>query len=318
MGHFIINIIAVAGILLSTLVVYLKLAPKLGLFDTPNERSSHSQVTIRGAGIIYPIALLLYGLMNDFYPISIIVGGILLGILSFIDDWKNLSARFRLGLHALIIGWCLYELNWESNYFWLIPFAVFLYLWLMNAYNFMDGINGITALNTFSVLLALFFLNLMHPFTNSFLLLILLIATVLFSFFNLRTKAICFLGDVGSIPLGFVLIGLTLWAVSAIGDLNPLVFFVVYMIDSGWTIIQRMIAKENILKPHRKHLYQVLANEKQWAHLNVSFLFFLVQMGINVLYFSSHWPKHLFLLITFLVLSLLYLVIKRSLLQSKN
>lgn len=312
------TIIAVTGILLSTLVAYLKLAPKLGLFDTPNERSSHSQVTIRGAGIIYPVALLLYGLLTDFYPISIVVGGILLGILSFVDDWKNLSARLRLGLHAVIIGWCLYELNWEPNYFWLIPVAGFLYLWLMNAYNFMDGINGITALNTLSVLFALFFLNLTSPFTNSFLLWILIIATVLFSFFNLRTKALCFLGDVGSIPLGFVLIGLTLFAISEIGDLNPLVFFAVYMIDSGWTIIQRLVAKENILKPHRKHLYQVLANEKKWAHLNVSMFLFLIQMVINALYFCFQWPKHLFLLVTLFVLSVFYLVLKRFLLKRRS
>ena len=169
MDSFAVLIVAIFGILLSLLVLYLRLAPKLGLFDMPNERSSHSQVTIRGAGIIYPMALLVYGFVHEFRPIPIIGGGILLGVISFIDDWKNLTARLRLVLHAGIVVWCIVDLPWENQLFWMIPLVAIFYLWLMNAYNFMDGINGITALNTFSVLLALLFLNWNTPFTNSFL-----------------------------------------------------------------------------------------------------------------------------------------------------
>lgn len=316
MNSFAMLILGVFGILLSVLMIYLRVAPKLGLFDTPNNRSSHKEDTIRGAGIIYPVALLIYGFLYDFLPLPLIVGGIILGIVSFIDDWKNLTARVRLILHAGVITWCISDLPWENQLFWLIPILAFVYLWMMNAYNFMDGINGMTALNTLSVLLALLLLNIDKPFTNSFLLLVLVLATVIFSFFNLRKKAICFLGDVGSIPLGFVLIGLTFLAIYSSGDLNPLVFFAVYIIDSGWTIFQRLIAKENILKPHRKHLYQVLVNEKGFGHLTISVAYFAIQMGINGLYFAIDWPKHVFLIATFLLLSISYGLIKRRLLKS--
>ncbi len=316
MNSFAMLILGVFGILLSVLMIYLRLAPKLGLFDTPNNRSSHKEVTIRGAGIIYPIALVIYGFLYDFVPLPLIVGGLFLGVVSFIDDWKNLTARLRLILHAGVISWCISDLMWGNQLFWLIPLIAFVYLWLMNAYNFMDGINGMTALNSLSVLLALLLLNIDKPFTNSFLLFVLILATVIFSFFNLRKKAICFLGDVGSIPLGFVLIGLTLGAINSSGDTNPLVFFVVYIIDSGWTIFQRLIAKENILKPHRKHLYQVLVNEKGFGHLTVSFAYFAIQIGINGLYFAIDWPEHIFLIATFIFLSVAYGLIKSRLLKS--
>lgn len=316
MNSFAMLILGVFGILLSVLMIYLRLAPKLGLFDTPNNRSSHKEVTIRGAGIIYPIALVIYGFLYDFVPLPLIVGGLFLGVVSFIDDWKNLTARLRLILHAGVISWCISDLMWGNQLFWLIPLITFVYLWLMNAYNFMDGINGMTALNSLSVLLALLLLNIDKPFTNSFLLFVLILATVIFSFFNLRKKAICFLGDVGSIPLGFVLIGLTLGAINSSGDTNPLVFFVVYIIDSGWTIFQRLIAKENILKPHRKHLYQVLVNEKGFGHLTVSVAYFAIQMGINGLYFAIDWPEHIFLIATFIFLSVAYGLIKSRLLKS--
>ena len=316
MNSFAMLILGVFGILLSVLMIYLRVAPKLGLFDTPNNRSSHKEETIRGAGIIYPTVLVLYGFIYGFLPLPLIVGGIFLGVVSFIDDWKNLTARLRLILHAGVITWCIFDLNWGNQLFWLIPLIAFVYLWLMNAYNFMDGINGMTALNTLSVLLALLFLNIDKPFTNSFLLFVLILATVIFSFFNLRKKAICFLGDVGSIPLGFVLIGLTLAAIYSSGDTNPLVFFAVYIIDSGWTIFQRLIAKENILKPHRKHLYQVLVNEKGLGHLTVSVAYFAIQMGVNGLYFAIDWPKHVFLIATFLCLSAGYVLIKQRLLKS--
>jgi hypothetical protein len=93
-------------------------------------------------------------------------------------------------------------------------------------------------------------------------------------------------------------------------------FFVVYIIDSGWTIFQRLIAKENILKPHRKHLYQVLVNEKGFGHLTVSFAYFAIQMGINGLYFAIDWPEHIFLIATFIFLSVAYGLIKSRLLKS--
>lgn len=303
-------------VLLAVLLLYLSVAPKWGLFDTPNERSSHVNITTRGAGVIFPMALVLDGLFSGFASMSLLLGGIVLGVLSFVDDVRNLSARFRLLVHLAIISWCLVSFQVDNTHLWLLPFAGFYFLWMMNAYNFMDGINGITGLNTVSHLLALLWLNSTIHFTENELLFILLIATGIFLFFNFRVKAICFLGDVGSIPLGFVLVALTIQAIVQLNDLNPLVFFAVYMVDSGWTIAQRLIAKENIFKPHRKHLYQLLVNEYKWSHLVVSGMYFIVQIAINALYFSFSWDKHVYLLLIIGVLSVAYLLIKRRLMRA--
>jgi UDP-N-acetylmuramyl pentapeptide phosphotransferase/UDP-N-acetylglucosamine-1-phosphate transferase len=125
------------------------------------------------------------------------------------------------------------------------------------------------------------------------------------------------LGDVGSIPLGFLLISLTLILAMKIESINPLIFFLVYMIDSGWTIGQRLLNKENILKPHRKHLYQLMVNECGMNHLIVSTIYFSIQMLVNLVYilnfenFQGNW----FLPLIFVVFSLFYIATKVYLLR---
>lgn len=307
--------IAISIALFGMLLIYLRLAKRYSLFDTPNERSSHSNITIRGGGVIFLAAIIIYLLITGGNYLMILSGALMLGLISFIDDIKDLSAKLRLGLHFIIILAVLNELG-LLTFSLILPVLLFYFLWLMNAYNFMDGINGITFSNTFSHLLALSWASHQAGYLDRNLLITLLIANAVFGFFNFRKRAVCFLGDVGSIPLGFMLIAFTLMLVVDSGTLDPLVFFTVYMLDSGWTIAQRLLNKENILKPHRKHLYQLLANEYGWSHLVVSTIFFLIQMIINAGYFmlkGSLEPNWYF----FIILgtgSLLYIGLKYRLL----
>jgi UDP-GlcNAc:undecaprenyl-phosphate/decaprenyl-phosphate GlcNAc-1-phosphate transferase len=309
--------VTIALVLLLILLVYLRLAKRYSLFDTPNERSSHSQITIRGGGVIFLIAVILYLIFSGGQYLTIMLGALTLGFISFIDDVKNLSAKLRLALHFIVILFMLHDLG--LLYFnWILPFVLFFVLWLMNAYNFMDGINGITFMNTLSHLIALSFAAWLTGFVDLNLLILLIIANLIFGFFNFRKRAICFLGDVGSIPLGFLLISLTFLLIINTKSLDPLVFFALYMIDSGWTIAQRILKKENILKPHRKHLYQVLVNEYGFSHLVVSSTFFLIQMAINAGYFllENRIEGSWYFIFTFTALSVIYIPLKYRLINA--
>lgn len=308
--------IAITIVLFSLLLTYLRLARRYSLFDTPNERSSHSNITIRGGGVIFLVAIIIYLALTGGNYLMILTGALLLGFISFVDDIRDLSAKLRLGLHFIIILAVLNELG-LLTLSWILPIVLFFFLWLMNAYNFMDGINGITFSNTLSHLLALIYASYLNDDPDLDLLLVLLIANSVFGFFNFRKKAVCFLGDVGSIPLGFMLISFTLMLVVDGGTLDPLVFFAVYMLDSGWTIAQRLLNKENIMKPHRKHLYQLLANEYRWHHLLVSSVFFLIQMSINAGYFllDGSLGQNRYFFIVMGTGSLFYIALKYSLLR---
>jgi UDP-N-acetylmuramyl pentapeptide phosphotransferase/UDP-N-acetylglucosamine-1-phosphate transferase len=298
------------------LLGYLKAAKRWALFDTPNERSSHKQITIRGAGVIYLVGILFYSVLSEFQYAPLLIGALLLGVLSFVDDLKSLSAKLRLALHFIVITSFLYSLGLLS-FNWMLPLLFFFFLWFMNAYNFMDGINGITFLNTASVLVGLIWMNQLEPFVDINLLLIIFLANLVFGIFNFRTKALCFLGDVGSIPLGFLLIGLTLMLALKMDSINPFIFFVVYMLDSAWTIAQRVFQRQNIFKPHRMHLYQLLVNEFGIHHLAVASLYFTIQMMINVIYILSLESKlSVWFFPTVMILfSILYIRLKLNLLK---
>jgi UDP-N-acetylmuramyl pentapeptide phosphotransferase/UDP-N-acetylglucosamine-1-phosphate transferase len=271
-------------VLFAFVQIYLRLAVKYNLFDTPNERSSHTKRTIRGGGVIFLIAIIGYLFISKGQYFTVLAGALALGVISFVDDVKNLPAKLRLALHFIVVIFLLYDLD-LLHFTWLLPVLMVFILWLMNAYNFMDGINGITFSNTLSHLFALVYAAYLTGFIDLNLLYLLILTNLVFGYYNFRKQAICFLGDVGSIPLGFVLIALTLLLVIDNGSIDPLVFFSLYMIDSGWTIVQRILNRENILKPHRKHLYQLLANEYKIGHLEISTGFFMIQMVINTGYF---------------------------------
>ena len=134
-------------------------------------------------------------------------------------------------------------------------------------------------------------------------------ALLVFNFFNFRVKARCFAGDVGSVSIAFILLfilGRLMWLTQ---DVRWIVFLVVYGVDTVLTIIHRLILRENISEPHRKHAYQLLANELKWNHLSVSFLYMILQGVILVGYFIIPTSIQTFyLVLTIVLLSVLYIV----------
>lgn len=298
---------------------YFAIAKKYNIFDKPNERSSHRNVTIRGGGIVLVIALLsYYFLFFDVEQRFFIIAIALLGIVSFIDDINSISYRLRILTHSVAISLIFHQFDFFlleglSNIFIIICLYIVV-LGFLNIYNFMDGINGITFLNALLTYVSLFLFNTIYiSFIDSRLLSTLIISISIFGIFNFRRVAICFAGDVGSITIGFSIIYLIF--LNFFEKNNPLIFLLimVYLIDGGWTIIQRLIRGQNIFKAHRNHLYQLLSNDLNFGHLKVSSIYFFVQAIINsivILLWEVVFNKYIIVIIFFIALSLIYFFTK--------
>jgi len=265
-------------------LVYFKLADHFNIIDKPNERSSHSSITLRGGGIIFPVASVLFFLCFSFQYPWFLSGLVAIALISFLDDLHTLNNKIRLGVHMLAVGllfyqWDLFNLPWYG-----ILIAAILVIGTINAYNFMDGINGITGLYSLITILSFYYINEnVVVFTSSDFLILIGLSLLVFNFFNFRKKAKCFAGDVGSVSIAFILIFLLGQLILKTENLTYILLLLVYGLDAVTTIIFRIIRKENIFEAHRSHFYQYLANERKWPHVWVSALYALVQLGVNTL-----------------------------------
>lgn len=273
-------------------LLYFKIADKCNIIDRPNERSSHTRITLRGGGIIFYFGALAYFLTNRFEYPWFMLALTLVAFISFVDDVKSVKQGIRLVFHfsamALMFGqWGLFSLGWG----WLL-LALVVCTGIINAYNFMDGINGITGGYSLVALAALAYVDeVMVSFVEVDLIYTVMMAVVVFCFFNFRRKARCFAGDVGSVSIAFILLFLLGRLVVETGNLSWIVLLVVYGVDSVLTIIHRLMLHENIGLPHRKHLYQLMANELKIPHVIVSLIYMAVQGAITVGYLlcPSDW-----------------------------
>jgi UDP-N-acetylmuramyl pentapeptide phosphotransferase/UDP-N-acetylglucosamine-1-phosphate transferase len=272
------------------ILFYFRLAVQFKIIDRPNQRSSHSRITIRGGGIIFPIALLLQALFSRFEFPLFTSGLLLISTVSFYDDLRPLSNKIRLLIHLIAVSLLFMQTDLLDYPIWIIIFIYILVIGTINAYNFMDGINGITGSYSFITILSLYFINETHlVFVLKEWLIIVAISLLVFNFFNFRKKAKCFAGDVGSVSMAFIIIFFLLQLILKTGDLKYIGFLLVYGIDSISTILFRLIRKENIFEAHRTHFYQYLTNVKSLPHLVVSALYMIVQLIVNLLIFYSDW-----------------------------
>ena len=306
--------ILITAVLIIGIIIYLKMAEKWSIIDQPNSRSSHLVVTKRGGGIIYLIALVIYMISSNFNMPSIIICGLLLGIMGFIDDVKNLDFKIKLIFQCLTIGYFLSSGSYNGLEWYLLILMFFLIISSINILNFMDGINGLTILYSLSFLISFYIINAhIIAFTDSNFLLIVILSNLIIGYFNIRKKAVCFLGDVGAITMGFIYAVLTITLIVKTNSLSPLILFLVYFLDSGWTIVERLLAKENIFHPHRKHLYQLLVNEYKLSHLLVASIYFSIQALINITWLLNYEKdlSPIILISIFGIFSVFYLLTKK-------
>lgn len=296
-------------------LVYFKIADRFNIIDKPNERSSHTAITLRGGGIIFYIVALLYFVLSGFQYPWFFIGLTMMTTVSFLDDVFTLSNRIRLLVHFASVMLLAYQLDLFEMpwYFLLIGFVVA--VGVINAYNFMDGINGITACYSLAVAGLLWLVNEQVGFMASDFLIYTLLGVLVFAFFNFRSRAKCFAGDVGSVSMAYILLFALGTLILTTGKLIYILFLVVYGVDAVWTIARRLYLGENIFKAHRSHLYQYLGNEAGVNKLLVSFMYGAVQFGIGYLVIWAAQKdlnvQAVFAFSTILILSVLYLTTKR-------
>ncbi|MFC3159064.1 glycosyltransferase family 4 protein [Chryseobacterium arachidis] len=256
-------------ILFISIIIYFKIADKYNIIDKPNHRSAHTQITLRGGGIIFPVAFIVLCLFNLNEVIehywSFGLGLLAICFISFIDDIRTLSSKVRLSVHLLSVILLLYFTNTFSLMpFWVWPIFFVMIIGTLNAYNFMDGINGMTGMYSFITLLSLLYINKdIISFTEDSFIIYPILASLVFLFFNFRKKAKCFAGDVGSMGIGFWVIALITLLIMKTQDYKYILLLSIYGMEVVLTIIERILLKENIFEAHRRHLYQLFANEKK-------------------------------------------------------
>ena len=290
-------------LLLVVEIVYFRIADYFNIIDRPNERSSHTQVVLRGGGVIFIMALWIwncwYGLI---YP-WLVAGVTLAAVVSFIDDIHSLPVKLRLFVHFLAVAMIFMDLRFmQWKIWWVVLIAALVCAFLANIYNFMDGVNGITGGYSLAVLIPLYLKNKEliietgNGFVESSMLVVLGLSLLVFCYFNFRAKAKCFAGDVGSIGIALILIFCIGKLVLLTGDVTWLIFLAVYAVDGVLTIVHRLMLHENLGESHRKHAYQLMANELKMEHVVVSFIYSYVQLAISLImvYFIpnsvfAHW-----------------------------
>ena len=266
-------------------LVYFKTADRCNIIDKPNERSSHSTIVLRGGGIIFMLGLWIWAAFYGFgYPWFVVAVTLIAGV-SFVDDIRSLPDSVRLVAQFVAMGLMFYQmdmLHWEM--WWVVILALIVSVGATNIINFMDGINGITGGYALASLIPIYILNKEMGFVEESLVVTVILADVVFCLFNFRPKgkAKCFAGDVGSIGIAFILLFMIGQLIMRTGDVTYLVFLLVYGVDGCLTIIHRIKLHENLGEAHRKHAYQLMANELKIGHVKVSLLYMGLQLMVSL------------------------------------
>ena len=318
----------IAVLLLLAELVYFRIADKCNIIDKPNERSSHSTIVLRGGGVIFTLSMIAWAVLmivqrNDIMPyLPFLCGLILVAGISFVDDIHSLPDSLRMAVQivsTLLMFWSVGLFALDCNWVWsalIIVVALFFCVGATNFINFMDGINGITAAYSFAMLLPILLMNKDLSFIEESYLIVAIIGILVFSIFNFRPKgkAKCFAGDVGSVGIAFIILFALGCLMLMTNDVTYIVFFLVYGIDGTLTIIHRIMLHENLGQAHRKHAYQLMANEVGMSHVTVSLLYMGIQLVVSLgfIYLCpntilAHW---IYFIAASLILAFAYVLFK--------
>ena len=320
-----IEYIIIAVLLLAAELIYFRIADKCNIIDKPNERSSHSTIVLRGGGVIFLIGAWIWAAFFGLqYPWFLLALTIVAGI-SFIDDIHSLPDSVRLVAQFAAMILMFYQLDMlHVDMWWAVILALIVCVGASNIINFMDGINGITGAYAMASLIPLYLINSANGlsaqgvsgFVDESLIITVMLADLVFCYFNFRPrgKAKCFAGDVGSLGVAFILLFMIGSLVMATGDVTYLIFLLVYGVDGVLTICHRIMLHENLGQAHRKHAYQLMANELGMSHVVVSLLYMALQLAVSLGFIylipntaAAHW---IYLVVAGLVLAVAYVLFK--------
>ena len=272
-----------AAVLLVAELCYFKVADKCNIIDKPNERSSHKRIVLRGGGIIFTIGLWIWSIWSGFQYPWMLVGVTLAAGVSFVDDIHSLPDSLRLVVQFTAMFLVFQEIGllyWDM--WWIVPIALIVAVGGTNIFNFMDGVNGITGGYSLAMLIPLYLLNQKYGFMDETMLVVVILSVLVFCLFNFRSKAKCFAGDVGSIGMAMILVFCLGRLMLVTGDITWIVLFLIYGVDGCLTICHRIMLHENLGQAHRKHAYQLMANELKIPHVVVSTIYMVLQLAVSL------------------------------------
>ncbi len=322
----VLTYVAIAILLLVAELVYFNVADHFNIIDKPNERSSHTKIVLRGGGIIFLIGAWVWSAFFGFqYPWFLAAVTLAAGV-SFIDDIHSLPDSVRLIVQFIAMGLMFYQLDMiHANLWWAVILALIVCVGATNIYNFMDGINGITAGYSLAVLVPLLLANrsfavlrMTEPFVAQSLIIVTILSVLVFSYFNFRpkNKAKCFAGDVGSVGIAFILLFIIGCLIMKTKDITWLIFLIVYGVDGCCTIVHRIMLHEHLGEAHRKHAYQLMANELGMSHVVVSLIYMAIQLVISLVMVYlipntvvAHW---IYLIVVIIVLAGAYILFMKK------
>lgn len=299
-------------------LLYFRVADRFNIIDKPNERSSHTSIVLRGGGVIFLLGLWIWAFFFGFSLPWFLIAVTLIGGVSFVDDIRGLPDSIRLMVQFIAMLMIFYQLDiLHLNMWWVVLLALVVCVGASNIINFMDGINGITAGYSLSVLFPLLLINEKSRFVDPSLIYVLILSVLVFCLFNFRPKgkARCFAGDVGSISMAYILLFMIGSQIIKTADVTYLIFLLVYGVDGCLTILHRILLHENLGQAHRKHAYQLMANELKIGHVKVSLIYMCLQLVVSLLFIyvvpdtiMAHW---IYLIFATLTLSLGYGLFKK-------
>ena len=334
---------------------YFSIADHFSIIDKPNLRSSHTKIVLRGGGIIFLIGVWVWAIWqwigmpdqvgHDGYPWFLAAVTLAAGV-SFIDDIHSLPDSVRLMVQFVAMGLMFLQIVQSLAFvgrefaWWvwgLIGIAALIVcVGATNIYNFMDGINGITAGYSLAVLVPLLALNEMPSgpsttstssvtssgtagqFIETSFIVVTILSVLVFSYFNFRpkNKAKCFAGDVGSVGIAFILLFMIGSLIMKTGDITWLIILIVYGVDGCCTIVHRIMLHEHLGEAHRKHAYQIMANELGMSHVMVSLIYMAIQLVISLVMVylipntvMAHW---IYLIVVGIVLVAAYVLFMKK------
>jgi Fuc2NAc and GlcNAc transferase len=283
---YFLPLVAIVAFLLTGISAWF--ARRQGMMDLPGERHSHAIATPRGGGLGIVLAILLGTFFSpvelvfpQFWWHCLLPGFLSLAVVGFLDDRYSLSVILRLLVQlaaSLYLLACLQQSGWTVD-FWLWIAATLILVWMTNLYNFMDGSNGMAAMQAvFAGLVIAVLLYQSGDTSAAWLAATLAAASVGFLPWNMGNARV-FLGDVGSISLGYLIAGLLLYGVlqEAFSVAVAWLVMVVFLCDSTLTLLARVIKGERWYTPHKQHIYQRLI-AGGWSHQQVLWLYQLINL----------------------------------------
>lgn len=302
------------------------------IIDVPNERSSHNTPTPRGGGLAFVLVflitifcLMITHMLNNNLTIALIGGGLLVAICGWIDDKKGISIKSRIICHFIAGFWALYWVggfpslcfNSTGLYLggWGSVIALFIIVWMINLYNFMDGIDGFASSEAIIVSITTAILFLRRSQELTLVCLVLGVSVAGFLVWNWPPAKI-FMGDVGSGFLGFVIAVVMIFSenTGALSVFAWIILLSVFIIDATLTLLKRIIRKEKWYEAHRSHVYQ-LATQVGYTHRQVTFAVIIINIILALisahLFYSREWSIAIVSIIIF-VLSLLQIILQHK------